>query len=141
MNIKHALMGSVVVGALAFSSTALASTDDKYLTPTKLAKAEKEFISLCAKDEDNTVAECTCVQKVFKEELPKKHYHIIMDIATHASVDKNGNVEIDDNELEQLFERYDAGFFTLLNFTGQIIAAAEELDACGIDSKKYEVRI
>jgi|GEM_PF-6794616 len=142
MTIKQTITSCMLGGAMVLTSVAGVAMDDpKGLNKEELKEAEKAFQEVCLEDGDNTVGECVCVAGVLKKELPKKHYHVLMDLVAHGAADERGEINMEDEDVERIMEEHDVGFFTLVNFTFQIVSAAEELEKCGIDDDGVKITI
>jgi len=143
MTTKQRFTSLMLGAAMVLTSTACSAAvdDPKGLNKAELKEAEKAFQEVCTTDNDNTVKECVCLASVLKEELPKKHYHVLMDLVAHGAADERGEINMEDEDVERIMDEHDVGFFTLINFTFQIVGAADELEKCGLDKDGYKVAI
>ena len=142
MNFKQTITSCMLGGAMVLTSVSVAAMDDgKGLSKAELREAESAFQEVCREDNDNSIAECVCVAKVLKEELPSKHYHVLMDLVAHGAADERGEIDMEDEDVERIMERHDVGFFTLVNFTFQIMTAANEFEKCDIGDNGVKLSI
>ena len=140
MIVKKYITHAALVGMMALStSTAFAQDKSKALSDFNLKRAEKSFQTLCNEDNHNSYAECKCVAKVLKEELPSKHYNVLMDLVDHGYADERGEINLEDEDVEKILDRHDVSFFTVMNFTFQILSATDELRKCDIDEDKFKI--
>ncbi len=57
-----------------------------------IPEVETKMLNACTEDKDNTEAECKCVVKALKTELPSEHYDVLMNFLSSVMSDNSSGL-------------------------------------------------